>query len=118
MKPAALKIRAYEEPQRYVLALGGELDMAGVPAFEAAALRLCEMGAGEVLIDISEVAFIDSTGLRAILTVKASCEQRACSFSMTHGHGQVARVFELTRLLERLPFRTQRSQQPRREIEL
>jgi anti-sigma B factor antagonist len=114
----SLKISAYEEPDRYVLAMRGELDLAGAPSFEVAAERLCEMGARELLVDISEVGFIDSTGIRAILTVKAACEERSCEFSMTHGRENVNHIFELTRLIDRLTFRTRRREQPRREIAL
>jgi anti-sigma B factor antagonist len=113
-----LRIRAYEEPDRYVLALSGELDISTVATFEDAALRLCRLGAKEVLFDISEVDFIDSTGLRAILTIKATCEEHSCLFTMTHGSRQANRLFELTRLAERLPFRRRERARPRREIQL
>jgi anti-sigma B factor antagonist len=114
----SLKISASEEPDRYVLTLSGELDLAGAPAFEDAATQLCEMGARDLLVDISDVAFIDSTGIRAILAVKASCEERSCEFSMTHGRENVDHLFELTRLIDRLTFRTRRREQPRRQIAL
>jgi len=114
----ALAIRAYEESDRHVLVLAGELDMSGVSAFESAATQLCRRGARELLVDISDVDFIDSSGLRSILTVKAVCEEHACPFSMTHGSGQAERLFELTRLVERLPFRKSGRTRPRREIEL
>jgi anti-anti-sigma factor len=118
MTQRSLTMHAYEEPGRYVLALGGELDLGSVPAFEAAAARLADMGRDELLVDISEVGFIDSTGVRAILTVKAECEQRACGFSVTHGSAATERVFELTRLLERLPFRQRPPERFRREVSL
>ncbi len=113
-----LTIHAYEESDRYVLVLSGELDMSGVPAFEYAAIRLCGLGAGEVLVDITKIGFIDSTGLRAILTVKAACEERGCRFSMSHGSGQAEKLFELTRLVDRLPFRKSGVTRQRREIDL
>ncbi len=113
-----LTIHAYEESDRYVLVLSGELDMSGVAAFESAAGRLCGLGAGEVLVDITNIDFIDSTGLRAILMVKAACEQRGCRFSMSHGSGQPEKLFELTRLVERLPFRKSGVARQRREIDL
>ena len=50
------------------------------------------------------VDFIDSTGLRAILAIKAVCDELGCAFWMTHGSDQAERLFELTRLVERLPF--------------
>jgi anti-anti-sigma factor len=118
MNQQSLTIQAFEEPGRYVLTLGGELDLAGVAAFEAAATRLAGMGQGELLVDISDVSFIDSNGVRAILAVKAGCEERQCGFSMTHGSESAERVFELTKLLHHLPFRRRRIERFRREIAL
>jgi anti-sigma B factor antagonist len=118
MNQQSLTIRAFEEPGRYVLSLAGELDMAGVPEFEAAATRLCGMGRSELLVDISDVSFIDSTGVRAILAIKATSERHSCEFTMTHAGDHGDRVFELTRLLAHLPFRARRPERFRREIEL
>ena len=113
-----LTMSAFEEPGRRVLVLEGELDVAGADRFEAAAEQLCDMGAGELIVDISDVSFIDSVGVRAVLAVKARCTARACEFSMTHASGQAGHVFELTRLLDHLPFRARRPERFRREIEL
>ncbi len=113
-----LTIRAYEESDRYVLELSGELDMGGVATFEAAAVRLCGLGADEVLVDITKIDFIDSSGLRAILLVKSACEERGCRFAMSHGSGQAEKLFEVTRLVDRLPFRKSGVTRQRREIDL
>ncbi len=118
MTEQTLTIRAFEEPGRHVLVLSGELDMAGAPAFEAAAARLHGLGAAEMLVDISDVGFIDSVGVRSILTVKAACAKAGCEFTMTHGSEHGERIFELTRLLEHLPFRAPKEERFRREIEL
>jgi anti-sigma B factor antagonist len=118
MNQQSLTIRAYEEKGRYVLELGGELDMAGVPAFEAAATRLLELGGDELLVDISDVGFIDSAGVRAILAIKGACERHSCEFSMTHAGDQGDRIFELARLLDHLPFRNRRPERFRRELDL
>ncbi|MGO9489375.1 MAG: STAS domain-containing protein [Solirubrobacteraceae bacterium] len=118
MSDELLEIHAYEEPGRHVLTLRGELDLAGVPAFEEATVQLCQLGARELLVDISEVGFIDSAGVRAILSVKNICNEHSCELSMTHGSEQSEVLFELTRLLERFPFRRARRQEPRVEIEL
>jgi anti-sigma B factor antagonist len=115
---APLTIRAYEEPDRHVLLLAGELDMSGARPFEAAALQLCDLGATDILVDIAGVGFIDSSGLRSILAVKAICEEHDCGFAMTHGSGQAEKLFELTRLVDRLPFRKSGRRRPGREIEL
>ncbi len=118
MADDALAIHAYEESDRYVLVLSGELDISGVAMFEAAAVRLCGLGAGEVLVDITKIDFIDSSGLRAILMAKAACEERGCRFAMSHGSGQAEKLFEVTRLADRLPFRKSGITRERREIDL
>jgi len=81
-------------------------------------IELCEIGAKEVLVDISDVQFIDSSGLRAILAVKAVYEERSCRFAMTHGSPQPEKVFELTHLAELLPFCKRGRASPRRAIAL
>jgi anti-sigma B factor antagonist len=118
MRAGPLTMRAFEEPNRHVLELRGELDTSSAHAFEEAAARVRALGANELLLDISGVEFIDSNGLRSILAVKAACEEHACAFTVTHGSEQVDRVFELTRLLERLPFRRSRREGHRRELQL
>ena len=118
MTEQTLTIRAFEEPGRHVLVLNGELDIAGVPAFESAAEQLLGLGAVELLVDIGEVRFIDSIGVRAILNLKAMCAKLRCEFTMTHGSEHGERIFELTRLLDHLPFRARKPERFRREIEL
>jgi anti-anti-sigma factor len=80
--------------------------------------QLFDMGARRLLVDITGVDFIDSSGLRAILAVKAECDRRGVELSMTPGSGQAERLFELTRLIERLPFRKSGRTHPRRPVEL
>lgn len=113
-----LQVRAFREGSRHVLELSGELDLAGAPIFEEAARRLARLAPRELLVDIGAVGFIDSMGLRAILAVKGACERQGCAFSMTRGCEQTERLFELTRLLERLPFCHDDRREERREIEL
>jgi anti-anti-sigma factor len=83
--------------------LAGELDLATVPELEARAEQLCAEGR-ELVLDLSEVAFIDSTGLLAILKTRELCAERGCGFFLTPGPPAVQRLFELTGLADRLPF--------------
>jgi len=47
----------------------GDLDLAGAPAFHAAADGALAGGASLVVIDFSEITFIDSTGLGALVRI-------------------------------------------------
>ena len=101
-----------------VLQITGDLDAYTAPALRQRMLDLGDDGVVHVIADMRQVDFLDSSGLRSILTVKALCEERSCRFSMTHGSGQAERLFELTRLVERLPFRKSGATRQRREIRL
>jgi anti-anti-sigma factor len=94
---------------RHRLSLRGELDLASAQELIDAVGRLCAEGASETVLDVGGLEFIDSTGLRAILSVKALCEESRCAFYLTPGrdqiHHQLRRLLEITGLLDRLPFR-------------
>jgi anti-anti-sigma factor len=83
--------------------LAGELDLATVAELEARAEQLCAEGR-ELVLDMSELAFIDSTGLLAILKTRELCAERSCGFYLTAGPPTVQRLFEVTGLVDRLPF--------------
>jgi anti-sigma B factor antagonist len=90
---------------RHTLALIGELDMASAPALDAALRRICTDGTEAVALDLSRLMFMDSTGLRVMLVAKELCERHGCEFQLVRGPAQVQRVFEVTGLIEQLPFR-------------
>jgi anti-anti-sigma factor len=52
------------DPPEVGLRLIGDLDLSTVTRFEAA---LGELGRGQVTLDLSELTFVDSTGLHAIV---------------------------------------------------
>jgi anti-sigma B factor antagonist len=89
---------------RHTLVLTGELDMAWSPALDATLRRLCTEGSEAITLDLSKLTFMDSTGLRAVLLARELCEQYSCEFLLIPGPPQVQRLFEVTGLLERLPF--------------
>ena len=86
-----------------VLRLHGELDLASADLVRA---RLDELrAAGEpALLDIDELYFMDSSGLRLVLDAAAASDKSGWPFSLTHGPEQVQRLFESTAVTERLPI--------------
>jgi anti-anti-sigma factor len=95
-------------PGGHRLALRGELDLASAANLRDTVARLCAEGDQRLVLDIGELTFIDSTGLRAILTSRAECEQAGCTLAITPAAEevppQVRRLLQVTGLLERLPF--------------
>lgn len=112
MTSRPLSMRAYRHEDCCTLVLSGELDLSGADALPRAVEQLCGDGARELVLDLADVDFIESTGLRAILMVKALCAEHLCDFCVNPGHGQVRQLFELTRVLDPLR-RRQPPQTPR-----
>ena len=101
------RILDYQRGDAHRLALTGELDLVCAPALVDTVSTLCREGARQLLLDISDLAFADSTGLRALLTVETLCAEHRCEFSLTRGTEQLERLFEITRLFQNLPLRVE-----------
>ncbi len=99
----ALRIDEVREGAEHTLRLAGELDMAGVPALEAAAKPIFTE-ASSLTVDLSGLTFIDSTGLASIVHLSGLCSKHGCGFHIVPGPRAVQRLFEATGLDGVLPF--------------
>ena len=61
-------------------------------------LKILEEGAHAVIIDLSQVQFIDSSGLGALLSGLKNANLRASGFALVGLQPRVKSMFELTRL--------------------
>ena len=86
-----------------VLTLHGELDLVSA---ETVGARLAELRAGgvPVLLDLDELDFMDSSGLRMVLNAAEASDAGGWEFTITHGPDQVQRLFESTMVTDRLPI--------------
>ena len=82
----------------------GEMDMDAVPPLSAEMAQLRAAGCRHVIIDLSELSFLDSSGLRFLLDSCAEARQDGCTIALVPGPRAVQHVFELTRTTDRLPF--------------
>jgi anti-sigma B factor antagonist len=85
------------------LLLRGDLDLASAPEFERAVSEASHEVPGSIVVDLSALDFLDSHGLRSILSAQRLCEESGCRLSVIPGE-QAQRLFELTGLTERLPI--------------
>jgi anti-anti-sigma factor len=87
------------------LILTGELDMASAPELAGAVARFGMSRRTSLVLDLRKLAFIDSSGIRAILAARELCAEQGCEFMLVPGQREhVQRVFELCGLLDHLPF--------------
>ncbi|HEX4467470.1 MAG TPA: STAS domain-containing protein [Solirubrobacteraceae bacterium] len=104
--PAApLAIQDAVHTGRHTLILSGELDIASTPELEAAVSGLCAGDVEAITLDLSNVSFMDASGLQAILATRWLCETNACDFALIQGPRQVQELFDFCGLLDVLPFR-------------
>jgi len=82
----------------------GELDLATVGALDDVIDELRGAGFRHIVLDLRELTFIDSTGLRTILRLNQSAEAGELILELTPGNPQVQRIFAMTRTLDELPF--------------
>ena len=87
-----------------VLRLTGEMDISCEDAF-AATVRTCiHDGARDVLVDLSGLTFIDSSGLRMLIELWDRSRDDGVDLSMLQGTGQVRRTMEIAGLDRLLPI--------------
>jgi anti-anti-sigma factor len=88
-----------------VIAATGELDLSGAAILEAELERLAaEPDLATVVLDLRGLEFIDSSGLRLVVMADMRARETGRRFALIRGDDTVHRVFEITRMSERLEF--------------
>src|SRR4051794_1652993 len=82
----------------HVLRLRGELDLRTVPKLRMRLAEALERGTGPVIIDLTDVTFIDSTGLSALLNALRRLTRAGRGLVLTLHEGPVLRLLRMTRL--------------------
>jgi anti-anti-sigma factor len=77
--PTGFSISISDRDGRAVVVIRGELDLATAPDLDAALTELLDDGK-DVVVDLRELGFMDSTGLRAIVAAHARTEDTEQSF--------------------------------------
>jgi anti-sigma B factor antagonist len=93
-----------EPDDTVVLAFTGVLDLETIHAAEAAFADAEQRLPKRVVVDLSDVEFIDSTGLRLIVSADARIRRDGRMLELVKGPDRVHRVFRMTLMNERLAF--------------
>jgi anti-sigma B factor antagonist len=80
--------------------LMGELDMGTAPKLREELLRLASGGAQLVTVDLSDLVFIDSTGLSVLITALKRLRQQGGDLALRSPTPGTRRVLEITGLTE------------------
>jgi anti-sigma B factor antagonist len=82
--------------------LAGEFDLAAVPQFEDAIAGVEAGRPAAIVIDLSALTFMDSSGLRALVTADDRAGTAGRRLAIVPGPPAVRRVFEITQLDSKL----------------
>ncbi len=94
----------------HTLVLRGELDLNSAPLLSTTLRLICaEPATSALVLDLSRLTFMDSTGIHVLLSAKELCTEHGSRFAIVPGDAQVCRVLEITGLLRQLPIRDGRS---------
>jgi anti-sigma B factor antagonist len=85
-------------PRVCVVAPTGELDLYTSPDFESELTRVISNGADQVVVDLTQTTFIDSTALGVLLGALASLRVRDGRLSLVSADETILRVLEVTGL--------------------
>jgi anti-sigma B factor antagonist len=77
--PTGFSISISERDGRAIVVIRGELDLATAPDLEAALMERLDAGQ-DVVVDLRELAFLDSTGLRVLVASHAHAAAGGPSF--------------------------------------
>jgi anti-sigma B factor antagonist len=85
-----------------MVALEGEIDLSSVTEAERRIAAAERDDPAELVIDVREVTFIDSSGLRVLLAAHQRAEESGRGFALIRGSESVDRLLKVTGLAGRL----------------
>jgi len=97
-----LEFETRERDDHVHLVLRGELDLSTTEKVDTELRRVEESYPPVVVLDLSGLTFLDSTGLRLIVTADQRARQSDRRLTIVKGPATVQRVFSITKLDERL----------------
>jgi anti-anti-sigma factor len=103
-KPGSLEISSEVLGDATTVRLQGELDLASAHVMEERLTAIEEQRPARVVIDLGDLAFIDSSGLRVLLLADTRARERGFELVLAPGPEPVQRVFEMTGALDVLRF--------------
>jgi anti-sigma B factor antagonist len=100
----ALTMSSDREGDVHSICLYGELDLANVAVVEREFTRVEGTDAGTIVVDLSGLEWVDSTGVRLLLSAQARSRALPHRLALRPAPADVQRVFDICGVSELLPF--------------
>jgi anti-sigma B factor antagonist len=98
----SLSLETREEGNSVRIAIAGELDLSSALTFDEEMRRAEERSPATLVLDLRRLRFMDSTGLRLIMSAQARSRTRGRRFAVVLGSDPVKRLFRLAGVSRRL----------------
>jgi len=95
-----LRLSVEDVDNACVVIAKGEIDLATADQLVTAVEMLSD-GGGPIILDLTEVEFIDSSGVRALLRCEQAAAEAGRAFALLRPSGPVARILDLVDLRSR-----------------
>jgi anti-anti-sigma factor len=97
-----LRITVERAPERDVVYLDGELDPHTAPLLKQEIDQLADAGSLDVVLDLSRLAFIDSSGLRVVISAHREMADRGGQLTLRSPSETAQRLLEITGLIDHI----------------
>jgi anti-anti-sigma factor len=97
-------IESTEKGAKVVLKVIGRMDAGQAKAFEDACTAWVNLGRKCLIIDMSELAYVSSMGLRSFVSIGKLLQEKGGTLRLSAVTGLVKQVFEITRLTSVFPM--------------
>jgi anti-anti-sigma factor len=104
LKDGVLRVRLEPNGKELVVRVSGELDIASAKTFADELRQASDSDASAVILDLSEVSFIDATGIRALVFAAARSRSNGDRLRMRRGSASVVRALAVSGLEQTLPL--------------
>lgn len=81
-----------------VVAVSGEVDVYSAPALKDNLTELLQSGVRTIVVDLSDVAFLDSTGLGALVEARAATTDAGGALPLVCSQERILKLFTITGL--------------------
>lgn len=102
--PYTFRIDASEQGATSTVELFGEWDLAQQSATTDAIANALDRRPACLVLDLSQLGFIDSSGVHEVISTRKRCAAQATHLVIIPGPRAVQRVFEICGLIDFLPF--------------
>jgi len=93
-------VHTYEYGDRAVVHVGGDLDVAGAAALREELVRLVDAGVTDVLVELTEVPFLDSTAMGALVAALKRIRGSGGRMELAITEARVMRVLRIAGLTQ------------------